>query len=109
IYPQDPSVQITANRGYTVDAALEKRVEATLSKAGVTVKSVGIEDEGELLVRLEDVQAQTRASDLLNDEIGEHFVVALNLAPTAPAWLDMIGARRMLMGLDLQGGVHFLM
>jgi preprotein translocase subunit SecD len=109
LYPQDPSVQVTANRGYEVDAALEQRVEAALAKAGIASKSVAIEDEGELLVRLEDVQAQTRASDLLNDVIGEHYVVALNLAPTAPAWLDAIGARRMLMGLDLQGGVHFLM
>ena len=109
LYPQDPSVQVTANRGYKVDAALEKRVEDALAKAGVPTKSVAIEDEGELLVRLEDVQAQTRASDVLNDEIGEHYVVALNLASTVPAWLDAIGAKRMLMGLDLQGGVHFLM
>ena len=109
LYPQDPSIQITANRGYEVDAALEKRVEGALAKAGVETKSVGIEDEDELLVRLQDVQAQTVASDVLNDVIGEHYVVALNLAPTAPDWLDSIGARRMLMGLDLQGGVHFLM
>ena len=109
LYPQDPSVQITANRGYEVDAALEKRVEAALAKAGVTIKSVEIEQENELLVRLEDVQAQTVASDVLSDEIGEHYVVALNLAPTAPGWLEAIGAKRMLMGLDLQGGVHFLM
>jgi len=109
LYPQDPSIQVTANRGYDVDAALEKRVEDALAKAGIAAKSVAIEEEGELLVRLDDVQAQTRASDLLNDVIGEHYVVALNLAPTAPAWFDAIGARRMLMGLDLQGGVHFLM
>ena len=70
VYPQDPSVQVTANRGYKVDATLEKRVEDALAKAGVTTKSVAIEDEDELLVRLEDVQAQTRASDVLNDEIG---------------------------------------
>jgi len=109
IYPQDPSVQVTANRGYQVDEALEKRVEALLEKAGVTPLSVEIEDEGELLIRLEDVQDQTRVSDLLGEEIGDNYVVALNLASTVPPWLDAIGAKRMLMGLDLQGGVHFLM
>src|SRR5690606_23943313 len=63
----------------------------------------------ELLVRLDSVEAQTRASDVLNQAIGEHYVVALNLASTVPGWLEAIGARRMLMGLDLQRGVHFLM
>ncbi len=109
VYPQDPSVQVTANRGYQVDEALEKRVEALLEKAGVTPLSVEIEDEGELLIRLEDVQDQTRVSDLLGEEIGDNYVVALNLASTVPPWLEAIGAKRMLMGLDLQGGVHFLM
>src|SRR5690606_16228605 len=88
---------------------LEKRVEDLLQKAGVTPLSVEIEDEGELLIRLEDVQDQTRVSDLLGEEIGDNYVVALNLASTVPSWLDAIGAKRMLMGLDLQGGVHFLM
>ena len=110
VYPQDPSVQITANRGYKVDAQLEKQVAAELARAGVAPKAIELDTKAEeLLVRLGSVQAQTRASDLLNKSIGEHYVVALNLASTVPAWLDAIGARRMLMGLDLQGGVHFLM
>src|SRR5690606_35346310 len=109
VYPQDPSVQITANRGYQVDARLKAQVEAELEKAGVAPKSVELEEGGELLVRLPTVDAQTRASDVLNQAIGEHYVVALNLASTVPGWLEAIGARRMLMGLDLQGGVHFLM
>ncbi|TAK37925.1 MAG: protein translocase subunit SecD [Lysobacteraceae bacterium] len=110
VYPQDPSVQITANRGYKVDAQLEKQVAAELARAGVVPKAIELDTKAEeLLVRLGSVQAQTRASDLLNKSIGEHYVVALNLASTVPAWLDAIGARRMLMGLDLQGGVHFLM
>ena len=110
VYPQDPSVQVTANRGYKVDAKLEQQVEASLAKAGVKPKAVELDEkDGELLVRLDSVEAQTRANDLLNAEIGEHYVVALNLASTVPDWLGAIGARRMLMGLDLQGGVHFLM
>ena len=110
VYPQDPSVQVTANRGYKVDAKLEQQVEASLAKAGVTPKAIELDaKKEELLVRLNDVQAQTRASDVLTAAIGEHHVVALNLASTVPDWLGAIGARRMLMGLDLQGGVHFLM
>ena len=109
IYPQDPSVQVTANRGYEVGPALQKQVEAVLAEAKVVPKSVEVEDDGELLVRLNDVVAQTRASDAISAAVGENFVVALNLASTEPEWLGKIGARRMLMGLDLQGGVHFLM
>jgi preprotein translocase subunit SecD len=109
LYPQDPSVQVTANRGYQVDAKLKARVEAALRTAGVAPKSIELEKDGELLVRLPTVDAQTKANDTLNAAIGEHYVVALNLASTVPGWLDAIGARRMLMGLDLQGGVHFLM
>jgi preprotein translocase subunit SecD len=110
VYPQDPSVQVTANRGYKVDATLRDQVAATLAKAGIKTKAVELDDKkGELLVRLNEVQAQTRASDVLGESIGEHYVVALNLASTVPDWLGAIGARRMLMGLDLQGGVHFLM
>jgi len=109
IYPQDPSVQVTANRGYQVDAKLKAKVEAELRKAGVVPKSVELSKGGELLVRLPGVDAQTKANDALNAAIGDHYVVALNLASTVPGWLDAIGARRMLMGLDLQGGVHFLM
>jgi preprotein translocase subunit SecD len=109
IYPQDPSVQITPNRGYEVDAKLKAQVEAELRKAGVVPKAVELSKGGELLVRLPGVDAQTKANDALNAAIGDHYVVALNLASTVPGWLDAIGARRMLMGLDLQGGVHFLM
>ncbi len=109
IYPQDPSVQVTANRGYEVDAKLKAKVEAELRKAGVVPKAVELSKGGELLVRLPGVDAQTKANDALNAAIGDHYVVALNLASTVPGWLDAIGARRMLMGLDLQGGVHFLM
>jgi preprotein translocase subunit SecD len=109
IYPQDPSVQITANRGAAIDAALRQRVDAALKKAGAGAKAVEVDDNGNLLVRMPSADAQTRAAAALNAELGSAYVVALNLASTAPAWLDAINARPMLLGLDLQGGVHFLM
>lgn len=108
IYPQDPSVQITPNRGFAVDDALRQRVESALQTAGVSAKAVE-QDNGNLLVRLPDLDAQTRANDSLRQALGEDYVVALNLASTVPAWLTDLGARPMVRGLDLQGGVHFVL
>jgi preprotein translocase subunit SecD len=109
LYPQDPSVQVTANRGSTVDAALRDRAAAALRKAGLAPKSLEIGKDGNLLVRMSDTTAQTKAADTLGAELGTGYVVALNLASTVPDWLERIGGQPMRLGLDLQGGVHFLM
>lgn len=106
IYPQDPSVQVTANRGGSLDEALRQRIEAALAAEGVAVKSVEL-DDGNMLVRLPSLEAQTRAADALRPVLGEDYIIALNLASTVPDWLANLGARPMLLGLDLQGGVHF--
>ena len=108
VFPQDPSVQVTANRGSVVDEGLRSRIQSELQAAGVTVKSVDIED-GDLLVRLPSADMQVKAADTLRPELGNDYVVALNLASTVPDWLDALGAKPMLLGLDLQGGVHFTM
>ncbi|MEH6420869.1 protein translocase subunit SecD [Pseudomonas sp. CGJS7] len=109
-YPQDPSVQITAARAGTtaIDAALAKRVDGILAQAKLPSKSIKVED-GNLMVRLNDTDEQTKASDLLRPQLGSDYVVALSLAPTVPAWLQSLGAKPMPRGLDLQGGVHFVM
>ncbi|MFZ2753770.1 MAG: protein translocase subunit SecD [Lysobacteraceae bacterium] len=110
IFPQDPSVQITANRGAKIDDAFEQRVSQTLTQAGVKPKSV--EKQGKnLLVRATDPDTQTKAYDALRESFGNdgNYVVALNLASNVPSWLGAIGAKPMSLGLDLQGGVHFLM
>src|SRR6476469_8656437 len=109
IYPQDPSVQVTANRGSQVDAAFRQRVEGALTTAGIVPKKVELQPGGELLVRLKSPDAQIKAADVLRQTAGNNYVVALNLASTVPGWLRAIGARPMLLGLDLPGGVHFLM
>lgn len=110
IYPQDPSVQVSASRGTVVDEALRTRVESVLQEAGVSPKAVEVDAEGgNLLVRLDDLDAQTRASEILRTTLGEDYTVALNLASTVPDWLTAFGAKPMLLGLDLQGGVHFVM
>lgn len=108
IFPQDPSVQITATHGAQIDDALKQRVSTLLKQVGVTPKA--IETQGEnLLVRTANPDVQSKASDRLRAELGDNYVVAMNLASNTPAWLSAIGARPMPLGLDLQGGVHFLM
>ncbi|GAB3734695.1 protein translocase subunit SecD [Silanimonas algicola] len=107
LYPQDAAVQITANRGFAVDDALDARVEGLLKDAGIAAKSVQAEGDS-LLVRL-DAADQLRAAELLRPALEPGYAVAQNLASTVPAWLDAFGARPMSLGLDLQGGVHFLL
>ena len=109
VFPQDPSVQISANRGAQVDDALKQRVAKALGDAGIKPKS--IEKQGEnLLIRTADADAQGKASDTLRATFGGgNYVVAMNLASNVPSWLQAIGAKPMPLGLDLQGGVHFLM
>lgn len=108
-YQKNPSVQITPSTSEArIDEALKARVDGLLAEAGVT--PIGTEiDENHLLVRLHDSDAQTLASDTLRPVLGENYSVALNLASTVPDWLSRFGARPMSLGLDLQGGVHFVM
>ena len=108
LYPQDPSLQISANRGAVLDETLNQRIQQTLAGVGVTPKS--IEREGDnLLVRLPSLDAQTKAADTLRPALGDEYLLALNLASTVPDWLSWFGARPMMLGLDLQGGVHFVL
>ncbi|WP_254458369.1 protein translocase subunit SecD [Xanthomonas sacchari] len=106
VYQKDPSVQITASRGGKIDDALRERVLADLKAAGITPKRVDKEGDS-LMVRLPNLQAQTRANDVLRQQVGENYTVALNLASTVPDWLSRLGGKPMVLGLDLVGGVHF--
>jgi preprotein translocase subunit SecD len=108
VFPQDPSVQVTANRGGKIDAALRTRVTDVLAKSGVAPKEVEVTKDN-LLIRFNNPDQQVKAADVLRDPLGNDYVVALNLASSAPEWLAAIGAKPMLLGLDLQGGVHFMM
>lgn len=110
LYPQDPSVQVTSTRGSQVTQALADRVRGQLDDAGIEVKAIDVDPEsGNMMVRLPDLDSQTRASDLLRENLGQDYTVALNLASTVPDWLSRFGASPMVLGLDLQGGVHFVM
>jgi preprotein translocase subunit SecD len=102
------AVQIVANRDAKVDAALQKQVAMDLDKANVPYEDISIENN-RMLVRFANTDVQLRGSDVLRLGLGDDYTVALSLATTVPDWLQAIGGRAMPLGLDLQGGVHFLM
>jgi len=108
LFGDDPSVQVSAGRNGNVDLALMSQAETALKAESVAYKRVEMAD-GRLLVRLADADAQLKAKDVLSNAIVGDYTVALNLAPTTPSWLAAIGAEPMNLGLDLRGGVHFLM
>ena len=108
VYGEDPAVQISAPRGAEIDAQLEQRVSDRLIRTGLKPKRIERSDR-QLLVRFSDPEIQLKAQDELRGELGRQYVVALNLAPSTPAWLEKLGALPMYLGLDLRGGVHFLM
>ncbi|MBX3724442.1 MAG: protein translocase subunit SecD [Xanthomonadales bacterium] len=108
LHPQDPAVQLQANRGNVVDEALRERIQGVLERNQVPFTRMSIEDE-RLLVRFPDTDTQLRAIELVRQEVGEQYVSALNLASTVPDWLASLGGKSMTLGLDLQGGVHFTM
>jgi preprotein translocase subunit SecD len=108
LFGKDPAVQISAARGAAVGGSLESRVRGRLTQLGLTPTSIE-RDERLMLIRFADTDVQLKAQDELRNELGRQFVVALNLAPATPAWLQQLGALPMYLGLDLRGGVHFLM
>ena len=108
-FPQDPSVQVTANRGATIDAGVQQRVEAALKGAGVAMLSSEISEDGNLLVRTASDDDQARAADVVRETLGSNYVAALSQATTTPDWMQSLGAKPMFLGLDLRGGVYFLM
>lgn len=108
LFPKEPAVQISANRGSVVDVALKEKVQGILETQKLAFKSVELEGE-RLLVRLDSTEAQAVTAEALRKELGQGYTAALNLASTVPHWLTAIYANSMPLGLDLQGGVHFLM
>ena len=108
IYGEDPAVQVSANRNATIDTSTMDRVKSSLENVGIQAKSIALEEE-QLLVRLNSDDEQLKARETILDSLGDNYIVALNLAPATPEWLKSVGAQPMKLGLDLRGGVHFLM
>ncbi|KNX79374.1 preprotein translocase subunit SecD [Pseudomonas sp. 250J] len=110
LYPDDPAVQISgASSALHVSQADLDRVTKALTDAGIAVKGGSLGEKGSALVRLTNQEAQLPAKDVARKTLGDDYVVALNLAQTTPQWLRNLGASPMKLGLDLSGGVHFLL
>jgi preprotein translocase subunit SecD len=108
LYSEDPSVQVSSNLKTVALQDQATKIEAAIKTAGLPYKSLETKDK-QILVRFNNTDDQLKAADLLRDTLGSDYTAALNLAPTTPTWLRKIGADAMYLGLDLRGGVHFLL
>ncbi|MEN2838810.1 Protein translocase subunit SecD [Mannheimia haemolytica] len=108
LYGDDPSVQISGTRGQQATPETLSQVQSTLSAMNIQPKSAVLEN-GSILVRLESSEQQLPAKEKISEALGNNYSVALNLAPATPQWLSDIGGSPMKRGLDLLGGVRFLM
>ena len=108
LFDKDPAVQVSAGRYGSIDLELMTKVETALKAQAINYTRAELQDN-RLLVRLADAETQLQAKEVLNNEIKGDYTIALNLASTTPSWLASMGAEAMNLGLDLRGGVHFLM
>lgn len=109
LYPDDYAIQVSGSRNiYKTDQALISRIEKALKREKIEFKATELTEKS-ALIRFADGEIQLKAKQAISDLLGDEYIVALNLAPTTPQWLDDIGAGPMKLGLDLRGGVHFLL
>ncbi|KTD18463.1 protein translocase subunit SecD [Legionella jordanis] len=107
LYSEDPAVQISSQNTVDMDA-LGQQVKAVLDNAKIKYNSLSISNDN-IEIRFASTDTQLLARDSIKNALGSQYTVALNLAPTTPAWMSRIGAEPMKQGLDLRGGVHFLL
>jgi len=108
-YGESPAVQVMSLRTHLkVDGALLKRVEETLKTAQINPEILSM-DANSIKARFADIDTQGKAKDILQTKLGEDYMVALNLQPRSPQWLLKMNALPMYLGLDLRGGVHFML
>ncbi len=108
LYGEDPALQVSAARGAEVQAQTLDQVKQVLDEHKLAIKSALL-DKGQILVRFNNTDDQLKSKELVSQVLGDQYVVALNLAPATPSWLAAIGGSPLKLGLDLRGGVHFLM
>ena len=108
LYGEDPALQVSAVRGVEVSISTQETIRSVLQTNEVPFNSIVFENE-KILVRFANTEDQLKAKDLVRKQLSNDYIVALNLAPKTPEWLLSINGLPMYLGLDLRGGVHFLM
>ncbi|ART81866.1 protein translocase subunit SecD [Oceanisphaera profunda] len=108
LFGEDPALQVSGTRGTQVTSEILVKTQQRLAAADIEIKSAALEDN-QLLVRFRDTDDQLKGKELIAELLGDNYITALNLAPATPHWLQTIGAGPLKLGLDLRGGVHFLM
>jgi len=108
LYGEDPAVQISGTRGQEANSSVLSEVQTVLKENNLATKSIVLEN-GSILVRFNNTDNQLLAKDKITEKLGNNYSIALNLAPATPKWLSSIGGNPMKWGLDLRGGVRFLM
>ena len=108
LYGSDLAIQITGTGDYIVEDSDFESISSTLKENNVDFKSIKI-NSNNILVRFNNSQSQLSSKTLLKSSLSRNYVVALNLAPSIPPWLGNLGGKAMSLGLDLRGGVHFLL
>ena len=108
IYGEDPAIQISGSNTSEIDITTQDKIRKILADNHIETKSFVFENKS-VLIRVGDNDTQLKAKELISKELGDAYIVALNLAPATPKWLTVLGAEPMKLGLDLRGGVHFLM
>ncbi len=107
LYAPDPALQISGIKGRDVQLKTFERIKSKLDSQ-LEIKSASL-DGGQALIRLNDLDSQTKAREIATQLLGDQYTVALNMAQTTPAWLSAFGASPLNLGLDLRGGIYFLM
>ena len=108
-YGETPAVQISTNRqAIQINDALAQKINSALTQAKINTDGQFF-DSGSLKIRFHTEEDQIKARDVIDNSLGEGYIIALNLIPNTPVWMSQIGARPMFLGLDLRGGVHFTM
>jgi preprotein translocase subunit SecD len=108
LYGDDPSVQVSSTQTASITQEQANNIDSEIKAVGAPVKAFEFKD-GRVLARFNNTDDQLKVADLLREKMGSNYTVALNLAPTTPSWLRALGANAMYLGLDLRGGVHFLL
>jgi preprotein translocase subunit SecD len=108
LYGEDPALQISATRAAIIDESTEQQLKSVLDEKGISFHSLQRTENG-IQLRFNNTDDQLKAKAAAENELGEKYTIALNLLPATPAWMDAIDAKPMYLGLDLRGGVHFLM